>query len=111
MRIAFEESLAVCLRERVAAGEHLVEENARRKNVTTLVGTLTAKHLRWKVGWCPAHGRGGGAGRFGVQDNRETEVRDLRLSACCQHNVAWLHVPVGDGEAMGGRESGGDLVC
>ena len=84
--------------KRRPAGDHLVQDDAERPQVTARIDTLVAEHLRWHV----AQRAGDGTGLFGLP--RHGLARSESRHAPGHPEIQHLHVGLGGDHDVGGLE-------
>ena len=103
--------------ERQAAREHLVEHDAEREQIGTVIDRPSQRLLRRHVRHGPEHDprrrhprhRRGFRGVAGFEEAGETEVEHLHAPAIVEHEVRALDVPVDDAGAVRFLQRLGDL--
>ena len=102
--------------KRRSAGDHLVQDDAERPQVTARIDTLVAEHLRWHV----AQRAGDGTGLFRFprdglarSESRhapgDPEIQHLHVGLAGDHDVGGLEVRVNHTRFMRVRERVGNL--
>src|ERR1051326_1965659 len=108
---------AVFSLERPLAGQHLIEQNARRKNIGPRIDSFTTGLLRRSVGGRAV--RNADFRQIGVMNSAgdvtlvdelgQTKVKDLDLPGRRDHDVAGFDVSMNDAAFMRGGERVGNL--